>query len=159
MCSNSSVLPPDGAGGWNREGCRASEDSSSNRTVCLCDHLTHFGILMVRLLSELGASHVLFHFNLELHESPPGIFLECFLVCWFLLCVLKLCVKCFANKSDFDVILSSLFCLCLRLQDVSGVSPHIDPKNNKILTFITYIGCGVSAIFSAATLLTYIAFE
>lgn len=79
----------DGAGGWNTAGCRASDDSTSNKTVCLCDHLTHFGILM----------------------------------------------------------------------DISGVSPHIDPKNNKILTFITYIGCGVSAIFSAATLLTYIAFE
>lgn len=45
------------------------------------------------------------------------------------------------------------------LQDISGASPHIDAKNNKILTFITYIGCGISAIFSAATLLTYIAFE
>ncbi|XP_075968244.1 adhesion G-protein coupled receptor G6 [Anarhichas minor] len=78
-----------GAGGWNGDGCRTSAESTSNRTVCLCDHLTHFGILM----------------------------------------------------------------------DISGASPHIDPKNNKILTFISYIGCGVSAIFSAATLLTYIAFE
>lgn len=40
-----------------------------------------------------------------------------------------------------------------------GVSPYIDPKNNWILTFITYVGCGISSIFSAATLLTYIAFE
>ncbi|XP_058468948.1 adhesion G-protein coupled receptor G6 isoform X9 [Solea solea] len=78
-----------GAGGWNAGGCRVSEQSSSNKTVCLCDHMTHFGILM----------------------------------------------------------------------DISGVSAHIDSKNNKILTFITYIGCGVSAIFSAATLLTYVAFE
>ncbi|XP_029966267.1 adhesion G-protein coupled receptor G6 isoform X2 [Salarias fasciatus] len=78
-----------GAGGWNAAGCRASDESTSNKTICLCDHLTHFGILM----------------------------------------------------------------------DISGASPHIDPKNNKILTFITYIGCGISAIFSAATLLTYIAFE
>ncbi|XP_051264766.1 adhesion G-protein coupled receptor G6 isoform X16 [Dicentrarchus labrax] len=78
-----------GAGGWNGEGCRVSKESSSNKTICLCDHLTHFGILM----------------------------------------------------------------------DISGASPHIDPQNNKILTFITYIGCGISAIFSAATLLTYIAFE
>nr|XP_046229516.1 adhesion G-protein coupled receptor G6 isoform X2 [Scatophagus argus] len=78
-----------GAGGWNGEGCRVSQDSTSNKTICLCYHLTHFGVLM----------------------------------------------------------------------DISGASPHIDPKNNKILTFITYIGCGISAIFSAATLLTYIAFE
>ncbi|XP_008299364.1 adhesion G-protein coupled receptor G6 isoform X3 [Stegastes partitus] len=78
-----------GAGGWNGDGCSVSPESSSNKTICLCNHLTHFGILM----------------------------------------------------------------------DISGASPHIDRKNNKILTFITYIGCGISAIFSAATLLTYIAFE
>ncbi|XP_040920035.1 adhesion G-protein coupled receptor G6 isoform X2 [Toxotes jaculatrix] len=78
-----------GRGGWNRDGCFVSEESTSNRTICFCDHLTHFGILM----------------------------------------------------------------------DISGVSAHIDSRNNKILTFITYIGCGISAIFSAATLLTYIAFE
>ncbi|KAJ3606606.1 hypothetical protein NHX12_026127 [Muraenolepis orangiensis] len=79
----------DGAGGWNREGCRVSPASNHNKTVCLCNHLTHFGILM----------------------------------------------------------------------DISGVAPQIDQRNTKVLTFITYIGCGVSAIFSAATLLTYIAFE
>ncbi|XP_045917001.1 adhesion G-protein coupled receptor G6 isoform X7 [Micropterus dolomieu] len=78
-----------GAGGWNGTGCRVSNESTRNRTICLCDHLTHFGILM----------------------------------------------------------------------DFSGASLHIDAQNNKILTFITYIGCGISAIFSAVTLVTYIAFE
>ncbi|XP_057678693.1 adhesion G-protein coupled receptor G6 isoform X3 [Corythoichthys intestinalis] len=78
-----------GSGGWNGAGCRASKESGINRTVCLCDHLTHFAVLM----------------------------------------------------------------------DISGVSPHIDRRNNRILTFITFIGCGVSAVFSAATLLTYVAFE
>lgn len=76
-------------GGWNSEGCEVSPESNSNRTVCLCNHLTHFGILM----------------------------------------------------------------------DISGASALIDEKNNRVLTFITYIGCGISAIFSAATVLTYIAFE
>ncbi|XP_077365937.1 adhesion G-protein coupled receptor G6 isoform X6 [Festucalex cinctus] len=78
-----------GSGGWNGNGCSVSKESSVNKTVCLCDHLTHFGILM----------------------------------------------------------------------DISGVSPHIDRRHNRILTFITFVGCGVSAIFSAATLLTYLAFE
>ncbi|KAF7649320.1 hypothetical protein LDENG_00143450, partial [Lucifuga dentata] len=78
-----------GAGGWNREGCRVAPESNSNKTICLCDHLTHFGILM----------------------------------------------------------------------DISGAAAQIDERNTKFLTFITYIGCGISAIFSAATLLTYIAFE
>lgn len=40
-----------------------------------------------------------------------------------------------------------------------GISPSIDQENTKILTFITYVGCGISSVFSAATLLTYIAFE
>uniref|UniRef100_A0AAV2K8F2 Adhesion G-protein coupled receptor G6 n=1 Tax=Knipowitschia caucasica TaxID=637954 RepID=A0AAV2K8F2_KNICA len=79
----------DGVGGWNREGCQVSTDSTSNKTVCLCNHLTHFGILM----------------------------------------------------------------------DIYGSSAYINEQNTKILTFITYIGCGVSAVFSAVTLLTYIAFE
>ncbi|XP_043106841.1 adhesion G-protein coupled receptor G2 [Puntigrus tetrazona] len=34
----------------------------------------------------------------------------------------------------------------------------IDETNSKILTFITYIGCGISAIFLSITLLTYLAF-
>ncbi|KAK7150997.1 hypothetical protein R3I93_012056 [Phoxinus phoxinus] len=76
-------------GGWNSEGCEVSPESNINRTVCLCNHLTHFGILM----------------------------------------------------------------------DISGAAAQIDEKNNRVLTFITYIGCGISAIFSAATVLTYIAFE
>ncbi|XP_056620874.1 adhesion G-protein coupled receptor G6 isoform X3 [Triplophysa dalaica] len=78
-----------GSGGWSSEGCEVSPESNSNMTICLCNHLTHFGILM----------------------------------------------------------------------DISGASAQIDAKNNRVLTFITYIGCGISAIFSAATLLTYIAFE
>ncbi|KAI5627156.1 adhesion G-protein coupled receptor G6 precursor [Silurus asotus] len=78
-----------GTGGWNSEGCQVSPDSNSNRTICLCNHLTHFGVLM----------------------------------------------------------------------DLSGASAHINERNSKILMFITYIGCGISAIFSAVTILTYVAFE
>ncbi|XP_031408070.1 adhesion G-protein coupled receptor G6, partial [Meleagris gallopavo] len=78
-----------GNGGWNPTGCEVQADSNENETVCLCNHLTHFGVLM----------------------------------------------------------------------DLQGTTTEIDPQNTKILTFITYIGCGISAIFSAATLLTYIAFE
>ncbi|XP_066471322.1 adhesion G-protein coupled receptor G6 isoform X1 [Tiliqua scincoides] len=78
-----------GQGGWNTTGCTAQSESNENETVCLCNHLTHFGILM----------------------------------------------------------------------DLPGSVSQIGPENTKVLTFITYIGCGISAIFSAATLLTYIAFE
>ncbi|XP_072536592.1 adhesion G-protein coupled receptor G6 isoform X7 [Salminus brasiliensis] len=89
LCVFWDFILQNGSGGWNSEGCEVSPESNSNRTICLCSHLTHFGILM----------------------------------------------------------------------DISGASAQIDEKNTKILTFITYIGCGISAIFSAVTLLTYIAFE
>uniref|UniRef100_A0A8B9F0H0 Adhesion G-protein coupled receptor G6 n=1 Tax=Amazona collaria TaxID=241587 RepID=A0A8B9F0H0_9PSIT len=78
-----------GSGGWNPEGCQVDTESNENETVCLCNHLTHFGVLM----------------------------------------------------------------------DLQRTVTQIDPQNTKVLTFITYIGCGISAVFSAATLLTYIAFE
>ncbi|XP_071290317.1 adhesion G-protein coupled receptor G6 isoform X4 [Agelaius tricolor] len=78
-----------GSGGWNPAGCLVDAESNENETVCLCNHLTHFGVLM----------------------------------------------------------------------DLQRAVTQIDPQNTKVLTFITYIGCGISAIFSAATLLTYIAFE
>ncbi|XP_073528849.1 adhesion G-protein coupled receptor G6 isoform X3 [Phyllobates terribilis] len=79
-----------GNGGWSQSGCRVLiNESNANETVCLCNHLTHFGILM----------------------------------------------------------------------DLQRTQQYIDPQNSKILTFITYIGCGISAICTAATLLTYIAFE
>ncbi|KAA0704124.1 G-protein coupled receptor G2 [Triplophysa tibetana] len=35
----------------------------------------------------------------------------------------------------------------------------LDPLQNTILTYITYIGCGISSIFLAITLLTYLAFS
>ncbi|XP_056423224.1 adhesion G-protein coupled receptor G6 isoform X3 [Hyla sarda] len=79
-----------GSGGWSQAGCRVLiNESNANETVCLCNHLTHFGILM----------------------------------------------------------------------DLQRTDQFIDSQNTKILTFITYIGCGISAICTAATLLTYIAFE
>ncbi|NXX87015.1 AGRG6 protein, partial [Urocolius indicus] len=78
-----------GNGGWNPAGCQVDAESNENETVCLCNHLTHFGVLM----------------------------------------------------------------------DLQRTVTQIDSQNTKVLTFLTYIGCGISAIFSAATLLTYIAFE
>lgn len=79
-----------GNGGWSQAGCKLLiNESNANETVCLCNHLTNFGILM----------------------------------------------------------------------DLQRSQQSIDPQNTKILTFITYIGCGISAICTAATLLTYIAFE
>ena len=30
---------------WSGHGCIVSEDSSSTKTICLCEHLTNFGIV------------------------------------------------------------------------------------------------------------------
>ncbi|XP_061557971.1 adhesion G-protein coupled receptor G2 isoform X3 [Phycodurus eques] len=76
----------DRSGGWNKNGCYV-QNSTDNMTVCGCNHLTSFSIL------------------LDLAREP----------------------------------------LTSRVQAT-------------ILTFITYIGCGISAIFLALTLLTYLAF-
>nr|XP_044619151.1 adhesion G-protein coupled receptor G4 [Equus asinus] len=34
-----------GRGGWNSSGCKVKE-TNVNHTICQCDHLTHFGVLM-----------------------------------------------------------------------------------------------------------------
>lgn len=34
-----------------------------------------------------------------------------------------------------------------------------DPQQAPALTFITYVGCGISSFFLAATLLTYLSFR
>ncbi|KAM9438960.1 uncharacterized protein ACWYII_016166 [Salvelinus alpinus] len=75
-----------GSGGWNRKGCSV-RNSTDNQTVCACNHLTSFGVLL----------------------------------------------------------------------DISrtGITNHLQAT---ILTYITYIGCGISAIFLSVTLLTYLAF-
>ncbi|KAJ7319569.1 hypothetical protein JRQ81_019080 [Phrynocephalus forsythii] len=76
-----------GAGGWAYEGCVVKE-RRFNETVCSCNHLTSFGVLL----------------------------------------------------------------------DLSRTTT-LPPIQVLILTFITYIGCGLSAIFLSVTLVTYIAFE
>uniref|UniRef100_A0A3B4CAZ1 Adhesion G protein-coupled receptor G2b n=1 Tax=Pygocentrus nattereri TaxID=42514 RepID=A0A3B4CAZ1_PYGNA len=76
-----------GSGGWSSRGCTVL-NSTVNETLCGCNHLTSFGVLLD--LSRQGITN--------------------------------------------------------RLQAT-------------ILTYITYIGCGISAIFLSITLLTYLAFE
>jgi hypothetical protein len=46
---NSLLSPADGLGGWNSSGCEV-EETTVNYTICQCDHLTHFGVLMVSCL-------------------------------------------------------------------------------------------------------------
>ncbi|XP_039911361.1 adhesion G-protein coupled receptor G2 isoform X2 [Hirundo rustica] len=76
-----------GHGGWSYEGCTVKE-SRVDETVCSCNHLTSFAVLM----------------------------------------------------------------------DLYGNNP-LNPTQELVLTFISYIGCGLSAIFLSVTLVTYIAFE
>ncbi|XP_041067395.1 adhesion G-protein coupled receptor G2-like isoform X7 [Carcharodon carcharias] len=76
-----------GNGGWNSSGC-ITVQNQSNETVCKCNHLTHFGVLLI-ISRDLA----------------------------------------------------------------------IDPIQYRILSFITYIGCGISSICLAMTLVTYLIFE
>ncbi|XP_072301762.1 uncharacterized protein [Eucyclogobius newberryi] len=76
----------DGSGGWNSMGC-SLRNSTDTETICGCNHLTSFGILL----------------------DPSR-------------------------------------------------TPLTSRTQATILTFITYIGCGISAIFLAITILTYLAF-
>ncbi|XP_042644512.1 adhesion G-protein coupled receptor G2 [Tyto alba] len=76
-----------GHGGWSYEGCIVKE-SRVNETICSCNHLTSFAVLM------------------NLYGNTP-----------------------------------------------------LNPTQELVLTFISYIGCGLSAIFLSITLVTYIAFE
>ncbi|KAM9172819.1 adhesion G-protein coupled receptor G2 isoform 2-T2 [Pangshura tecta] len=76
-----------GNGGWSYEGCMVKE-RRANETVCTCNHLTSFGVL------------------LDLSRNPT-----------------------------------------------------LPPIQTLVQTFITYIGCGFSAIFLSVTLVTYVAFE
>lgn len=78
----------EGAGGWSNVGCAVMNTSTENETVCSCNHLTSFAVLM----------------------------------------------------------------------DISrgGITDRLQAT---ILTFISYIGCGISAMFLAITLLSYLAFE
>lgn len=63
-------LPPESFGGWNTSGCVASSDSNAGETICLCNHFTHFGVLMVRGLSQL----ILTHYNFRRHTSSVKIY-------------------------------------------------------------------------------------
>ncbi|XP_047589053.1 adhesion G-protein coupled receptor G6 isoform X1 [Lutra lutra] len=89
ICAFWDLNKNEGSGFWNTSGCVTQRNSDESETVCLCNHLTHFGVLM----------------------------------------------------------------------DLQRTASQLDARNTKVLTLITYIGCGISAIFSAATLLTYVAFE
>ncbi|XP_054886866.1 adhesion G-protein coupled receptor G6-like [Poeciliopsis prolifica] len=73
-------------GGWSSSGCE-TRNISHHQTSCLCDHLTHFGVL------------------LDVSRGP------------------------------------------------------LDPEDDRILSVISYLGCGVSSIFLGITLLTYLIFE
>uniref|UniRef100_A0A673NH84 Adhesion G-protein coupled receptor G2 n=1 Tax=Sinocyclocheilus rhinocerous TaxID=307959 RepID=A0A673NH84_9TELE len=58
------------------------------------------------------------------------------------------------NSSENETI-----CSCNHLTSFAVLLQILPDLQDKILTFITYIGCGVSAIFLSVTLLTYLAFD
>ncbi|XP_062039167.1 adhesion G-protein coupled receptor G2 isoform X2 [Lepus europaeus] len=97
-----------GRGGWSTNGCSV-KGRRLNETICTCNHLTSFGVL--------------------LYEEGKN--------------------KC------VPIVPSCLRSPCC--PDLSRTS--LPPAQMMALTFITYIGCGLSSIFLSVTLVTYIAFE
>nr|XP_051682935.1 adhesion G-protein coupled receptor G2 isoform X4 [Oryctolagus cuniculus] len=95
-----------GRGGWSTNGCSV-KGQRLNETICTCNHLTSFGVL--------------------LYEEGK-------------------------NKCADCAVMSQPYC-----PDLSRTS--LPPAQMMALTFITYIGCGLSSIFLSVTLVTYIAFE
>ncbi|XP_023781639.1 adhesion G-protein coupled receptor G4 isoform X2 [Cyanistes caeruleus] len=45
-----------GLGGWNTSGCEM-EYTDMNYTICFCNHLTHFGVLLDLARTEIGVTH------------------------------------------------------------------------------------------------------
>lgn len=62
---------------------------------------------------------------------------------------------------DFYLFLLHLHLLIVSVGIVQDLSrdDKMDPMQQQILSFISYIGCGISAIFLAVTLLTHLSFE
>ncbi|XP_064282469.1 adhesion G-protein coupled receptor G4 isoform X2 [Passer domesticus] len=46
----------DGLGGWNTSGCEM-EYTDMNYTICFCNHLTHFGVLLDLARTQVGVTH------------------------------------------------------------------------------------------------------
>lgn len=49
-------LKNDGLGGWNTTGCE-TEYTDMNYTICFCNHLTHFGVLLDLSRAEIDATN------------------------------------------------------------------------------------------------------
>lgn len=134
-----------GKGGWNSSGCFFL-NKTDNELKCSCNHLTSFAVLMVSINMSEPASSLL---------ERPGIKAEISEInerLWTDFCLLYFIDPCLVSRC------SCVFFFFFFVKDISR-DVMTDKLQGTILTFITYIGCGISAIFLAITLLTYLAFE
>uniref|UniRef100_A0A8C2TXT8 Adhesion G protein-coupled receptor G4 n=1 Tax=Coturnix japonica TaxID=93934 RepID=A0A8C2TXT8_COTJA len=53
---NTYVVSANGLGGWNTTGCE-TEYTDMNYTICFCNHLTHFGVLLDLSRAEIDATN------------------------------------------------------------------------------------------------------
>ena len=116
-------------GRWSEEGCTLVSVEGREIT-CMCDHLTHFGVLMVSRFSQ-------YHISSSTFATKLAIIRHVHL--WW---------RIFSRNTALKLQLIHI------LQDISP-----DERDNAVtlsLQVITYIGCIVSIVLLAILLLTYI---
>ncbi|XP_047297787.1 adhesion G-protein coupled receptor G4 isoform X4 [Homo sapiens] len=100
-----------GLGGWNSSGCKVKE-TNVNYTICQCDHLTHFGVLM-QTSKRLSCQNS----DQPVHsttDAKPGIFDQ------FLVVIISESGSLYHSCSG-----TSLLPACFFYLDGPGGSPHV----------------------------------
>ena len=64
MLMTSCDIIPGGRGDWSTEGCEVVGEKYQDRVICECDHLSTFGVFVVRILIDqldYTAEHIYLH--------------------------------------------------------------------------------------------------
>ncbi len=150
----------EGRGDWSNEGCNLAVNITTNRTICYCDHLTSFAVIMV---SQTAGC------ILEWERRGKYLFyVVCLFVC--LLGVTCLLVALWHNHSMFLKANLITFKDFKRHAFVSSSCPfqllsifsqdfHGQVKTSLVLTLISTIGCGISIATLTVTIITYLSIK
>uniref|UniRef100_A0A3B1IXC9 Uncharacterized protein n=1 Tax=Astyanax mexicanus TaxID=7994 RepID=A0A3B1IXC9_ASTMX len=161
----------DGSGGWSVEGCTVL-NWTENETVCSCNHLTNFGVLLVRrthfaflILTYIGCSMSCIFLTITLFmylklrkDIPNKILIQLCLALLFLNLVFLLDSFLAKELSNVGLCISTAFFLCyfllasftwMSLESLHMYLSIVKVFNNYIPHFmikITVVGWGMYAI-------------